>query len=82
MKEVELGRFAGPFNTIPFENYIQLPVGLIPKARNKTRLIFHLSFNFPDEEDRWSLNACTPKELCSVHYHDLDDAVSNILLIG
>ena len=46
MKEVKMKRVAGPFEKIPFDNYIQSPIGLVPKARNKTRLIFHLSYNF------------------------------------
>ena len=32
MKEVKLKRVAGPYKTIPFDNYIQSPIGLIPKA--------------------------------------------------
>ena len=36
MKEVELGRHAGPFLDIPYENYIQSPIGHVPKAGNKT----------------------------------------------
>ena len=31
MKEVSLGRVAGPFRSPPFENYIQSPLGLVPK---------------------------------------------------
>ena len=31
MKEVKLKRFTGPFERIPFENYIQSPIGLVPK---------------------------------------------------
>ena len=46
MKEVQLGRVAGPFDKIPFDNYIQSPVGLVPKVGNQTRLIFHLSYDF------------------------------------
>ena len=72
MKEVKFGRFAGPYNLIPFNNYIQLPNGLVPKANNQTRLIFHLSYNFVEGA---SLNAYTPKELCSVKYNDIDQAV-------
>ena len=36
MKEVKLGRVAGPFSEIPYQNYIQSPVGLVPKAGGKT----------------------------------------------
>ena len=32
MKEVELKHFAGLFEQIPFENYMQSPVRLVPKA--------------------------------------------------
>ena len=35
MKEVKAKRFAGPFKNIPFENYIQSPIGLVPKSGNR-----------------------------------------------
>ena len=45
IKEVKLGRVAGPFAKPPFDNFVQSPVGLVPKDNgNKTRLIFHLSY--------------------------------------
>ena len=74
MKEVRAGQYAGPFNTIPYKNFIQSPIGLVPKAGNKTRLIFHLSFKFVDANgvNIGSVNNCTPRELCSVKYNDLD----------
>ena len=77
MKEVKLGRFAGPFEKIPFEFYIQSPIGLVPKAEGQTRLIFHLSYDFPNGNR--SINHWTPKELCSVQYNDLDHAISNCI---
>ena len=81
MKEVEAGRHAGPFTEIPFENYIQSPIGLVPKAGNKTWLIFHLSYDF--DENRQSVNYHTPKEWCTVKYNDLDYAIKTCLnLIG
>ena len=46
MKEVKAERVAGPFESIPYENYIQSPIGLVPKSGNKTRMIFHLSYKF------------------------------------
>ena len=70
------------FQQNPYENYIQSPIGLVPKAGNKTRLIFHLSYNFSDNlEEDGSLNYFTPKEKCSVHYNDLDQAVKAILKV-
>ena len=48
MKEVKAKRVAGPFSEsdIPFTNYVQLPLGLVPKQGNKARMIFHLSYDF------------------------------------
>ena len=80
MKEVELKRVAGLFKKIPFENYIQSPIGLVPKAVNsgQTRLIFHLSYKFKTEPSG-SLNAHMPPQLCSVSYRDLDYAIKTFL---
>ena len=79
MSEVEVGRYAGPFHEIPFKNYIQSPIGLVLKAGNKTRLIFHLSYDFAKNK---SVNACTLQELCTVKYNDLDEAVRLCLKKG
>ena len=35
MAEVKDGRYAGPFEKIPFKNYIQSPIGLVPKDQGK-----------------------------------------------
>ena len=68
MKEVQLGRYAGPFDKPPFEHFIQSPIGLVPKDQGKkTRLIFHLSY--PKNGD--SINSGIPKEVTSVKYPDL-----------
>ena len=75
MTEVDANRVAGPFAQIPFASYIQSPIGLIPKHGGKTRLIFHLSYNFTQNPNDASLNHFTPKHMCSVHYNDLDYAV-------
>ena len=77
MKEVKLKRLAGPFNHIPFDNYIQSPIGLVPKAGNQTRLIFHLSYKFKNGNE--SVNFWIPHELCTAKYRDLDHAVNNSL---
>ena len=34
MKEVKLGRYAGPFESIPYDNFIQSPIGLVRTGRN------------------------------------------------
>ena len=78
LKETRLGRVAGPFYEIPFDkSYVQSPIGLVPKAGDKTRLIFHLSYDFP--EGHKSINFWTPEDLCKVKYNDLDHAVRNSL---
>ena len=81
MKEVKLGRYTGPYEEIPYQNFIQSPIGLVPKAGNQTRLIFHLSFDFgPNWEDK-SLNFHTPDSLCTVKYRDLDYAIKTCLAL-
>ena len=77
MKEVKNKRTAGPFPEINFKNFIQSPIGLVPKSGNKTRLIFHLSYKFSDEFD--SVNHYIPPEMCTVKYNDLDYAVTSSL---
>ena len=77
MKEVKLGRVAGPFDSVPFDYYIQSPIGLIPKVKGQqTRLIFHLSYDFADYK---SVNFYMPKSKCSVKYNDLDEAIQSCL---
>ena len=38
MKEVHLNRYAGPFNEVPFEFFIQSPIGLVPKSNGDVQL--------------------------------------------
>ena len=82
MKEVKAKRYVRPYDKIPFTNYIQSPIRLVPKVGGKTRLIFHLSFEFSGQEDGKSVNGCIPKEKCSVRYNDLDKAIANCLLMS
>ena len=85
MKEVKEGRYAGPFNKIPFDHYIQSPIGLVPKdGGTATRLIFHLSYpRLPKGElHQLSVNGNTPTELCSVEYPDVSDAIKICLVEG
>ena len=80
MKEVKEERYAGPFEQIPFKNYIQSPIGLVPKDGGKsTRLIFHLSY---PRGKGTSVNANTPSELCSVKYPDFNEAIQLCLREG
>ena len=73
MKEVKEKRYAGPFKEIPFEYFIQSPIGLVPKDGGKdTRLIFHLSY---PRGRGTSVNANTPVEDYTVHYPDFSEAI-------
>ena len=80
MKEVELGRYARPFDEPPFENFVQSPIGLVPKDKGtkKTRLIFHLSF--PKSGD--SVNSGIPYDKCQVKYLDFGEAIKLCLKEG
>ena len=52
----------------------------MPKSgSDQTRLIFHLSYDFKSTDGNRSVNFHTPKERCSVTYHDLDFAISTYL---
>ena len=73
MIEVEEKCYAGPFEEITFENFIQSQIGLVSKAGNKMRQIFYLSYNFANGNK--SLNVHTPKEKCTIHYRDVDAVV-------
>ena len=80
MKEVKENRYAGPFDVIPFDNYIQSPIGLVPKDGGKdTRLIFHLSY---PRGAGTSVNANTPQELCTVKYPDFNEAIQLCIQCG
>ena len=79
MTEVKDKRFAGPFEEIPFDHYIQSPIGLVPKDKGtKTRLIFHLSY--PKNGD--SVNAGIPHDVCTVQYPGFDKAVKLCIMAG
>ena len=75
MKEGRLGRYTGPYKQIPYENFIQSPIGLVPKGEGgkDTHLIFHLSYDFSNKFR--SVNYYVNKQESSVKYNDLDHAV-------
>ena len=80
MKEVKVKRYAGPYKSIPFDSYIQSPIGLVPKDGGKDcRLIFHLSY---PRGTGTSLNANTCREGTTVNYPDFDLAVKLCIQAG
>ena len=77
-KEVLSGRIIGPFDTPPFKDFRISPLGLVPKkVPGEFRLIHHLSFL-----EGSSVNDGIPKELSSVHYATIDDAIKKITSLG
>ena len=79
MTEVKAKRYAGPFKEVPFEYFIQSPIGLVPKDKGKkTRLIFHLSY--PKNGD--SVNSGIPHKYCTVKYPGFEEAVKLCLAMG
>ena len=85
MKEVKEKRYAGPFSEIPFKNYIQSPIGLVPKDGGKaTRLIFHLSYprTKNGQKSYLSVNANVDECESTVHYPDFSEAINLCLNLG
>ena len=79
MIEVKAGRYAGPFETVPFKYYIQSPIGLVPKDKGKkTRLIFHLSY----PKNGVSVNSSIPEDFCKVEYPNFNEAVQLCIEAG
>ena len=77
-KELEAGRVAGPFQTVPFTDFRVSPLGLVPKKQpGEYRLIHHLSYPEGD-----SINDHIDPEFCSVQYTRFDQAVKMIQKLG
>ena len=80
LKEVSVGRTAGPFCSPPFTNFQIYPIGVVPKKHsNEWRTIFHLSH--PKQSDN-SVNANIPKEDYSLQYVRIDDAINMLTKLG
>ena len=79
-RELELGRFQGPFQKLPFESYHVSPLSLREKNVPGTfRLIHDLSFPY---DQSTSVNAGIPEESATVTYATVQDAVGQILDLG
>ena len=76
--EVALGRIAGPFDTPPVDPLWVSPVGAVPKKiKGEYRMIQDLSY--PEGS---SVNDGNPRELSTVHYATVDDAISLVKKSG
>ena len=77
LKEVQLGRVAGPFPCIPLPNLRISPVGLVPKKDGSWRLIHHLSY-----PENASVNDFIDEKYCSVRYSSFDTALEMLAMLG
>ena len=77
--EVAKGRVAGPFATLPFPHLQCSPFGVIPKKGppGKWRLILDLS-----SPNQHSVNDGIPKDLFSLQYISVDDAIRILMHLG
>lgn len=73
LKEVKLGRIAGPFEKPPMSNLRISPIGLVSKSDGGWRLITHLSY--PKDN---SINDGIDPDLCSVQYTSFDNVVDMV----
>ena len=77
-KELAAGRIVGPYDTPPFETFRVSLLGIVlTKLLGEFRLIHHLSYL-----EGLSVNDGIPKELATVRYATIDDAVRLIKAIG
>ena len=77
-KELTAGRIVGPFDVPPFDPFRVSPLGIIPKkSPGEFRLIHHLSYPAGS-----SVNDGIPKELATMRYATIDDAIRLIKSLG
>ena len=77
-KELTAGRIVGPFDVPPFHPFRVSPLGIISKkSPGEFRLIHHLSYPAGS-----SVNDGIPKELATVRYATIDDAIRLIKSLG
>jgi hypothetical protein len=81
-QEVERGYLRGPLPKPPFQSYRVSPIGIAEgKYSGKKRLILHLSFPH-DNDSHPSINNIIDKDLCTLNYVKLDDAIKAIMKCG
>ena len=73
--ELKLGRFAGPFNKPPYENFKCSPLALREKKESgKYRILHNLSFPY----DERFVNTNIPRDEATVQYASLKDSIKII----
>ena len=78
LRSSQQAEIVGPFDVPPFDPFRVFPLGIIPKKfQGEFRLIHHLFY--PAES---SVNDGIPKQLATVRYATIDDAIRLIKLLG
>lgn len=79
MKEVALGRIAGPFSTRPMPNLRLSPIGLVKKKPPSSgfRLIHHLSYPLGK-----SVNSAIDPQFSTVQYTSFDKVLDTVASLG
>ncbi|XDV33697.1 hypothetical protein PO909_004007, partial [Leuciscus waleckii] len=76
-KELDSGFMIGPFDFPPFELFRISPIGVATrKFSGKKRMIINLSA--PHGNSQPSINSLIPLDEFSLHYHDIDQAITLI----
>ncbi len=80
-KEMDANFMIGPFSVPPFNVFRVSPIGIATrKCSGKKRLIIDLSS--PHNSPFPSINSLLPLEEFSLHYHDIDQAITLIKIAG
>ena len=75
-RELNMGRYCGPFESPPFPLFQVSPLKLQPKKEpGKFRLIHNLSAPY----DEHAINQNIPKEYTTVQYASIQDAISMMM---
>ena len=77
--ELSLGRLVGPFCPHVVPNVHISRFGVIPKNHQETKWKLIVDLSFPSSQ---SVNDGIPKELCSLKYITIDDAINYIVRLG
>lgn len=81
-QEVDKNYLIGPFDKLPFSEYRVSPIGVVEgKYSRKKRLIVDLSSPH-DNNEHPSINNLIDKEMCSLSYVRIDDAIGAIKKFG
>ena len=71
MKEVKEKRFAGPYKWILFDNYVQSPVGLVPKDERWKIIVLFYSFVIKGKMEKAQNPFMTMGDIFLAHRHKI-----------